>query len=155
MHNEILTAGIAIIAGIAATTLMTIFVLLFHIITGEQINVIRILGTMLTASTTTEGGCSRSAGSLGAGIFAHYAVGLSFSFVYIWLWLHQVINMDWVTTTTLGFVTGLAGIAVWRLYFRIHSHPPVVPLKLYLSCILFAHVIFAWGEKWIFENWVL
>jgi putative exporter of polyketide antibiotics len=138
------------VAGIAATTLMTVFVLVIRLITGKQINVIRILGTMLTASTTTDGECPKKVGILAAGIIAHYAVGLFFSIVYIWLWTHRIIKTDWVTTTVLGFLTGLLAITVWRLYFSIHAHPPRVPLRLFLVCIFGAHVVFAWTERWIF-----
>jgi hypothetical protein len=145
---------ISIVAGIAATTLMTAFVLAFRIITGERINVVRILGTMLTSSTTPAGRCSEKPGTRVAGIIAHYSVGIFFSFVYLWLWQNEIIKTDLITTTLLGFITGLIGITVWRLYFLFHSHPPAVPLKLYLTCILFAHVIFAWTARWLALNWI-
>jgi hypothetical protein len=146
LFNEIL---IPVVAGLAATTAMTMFVLLLHLLTGQQLNVIRILGTMLTSSTTTEGGCSKKAGSQVAGTIAHYAVGLFFSFAYIWMWRHQLIKTDWFTTAILGFVTGMFGIIVWKSYFRIHSNPPFVPMRLYLACILFAHVIYSWTARWV------
>jgi hypothetical protein len=143
---------IPVVVGIAATTTMTMFVLVVRILTGKQLNVIRILGTMLTASTTVDGRCSSKASSLVAGTIMHYAVGLFFSFAYIWMWREQVISTAWITTTLLGVITGLIGILVWKSYFRIHSHPPVVPMTLYLACILFAHVIFALTARWIAGN---
>ena len=143
---------IPVIAGITGTTFMTIAILLVKRITGRQINVIRILGTMLTASTTADGGCSRRLGSMATGVVGHYAVGIIFSFVYMYLWKHQLIGTDWITTSILGFVTGLTGIITWSIYFRVHAHPPHVPLKLYLSCILSAHILFAWGARWVIMN---
>ncbi|RYZ38767.1 MAG: hypothetical protein EOP49_30750 [Sphingobacteriales bacterium] len=138
-----------IIAAVAATTLMTAFVSIIKVITRQQLNVIRVLGTMLTGSTTRDGGCSRRLGALALGTIVHYGVGLFFLFIYVYLWNHNVINTDWLTTTILGFVTGLLGITVWRIYLYIHARPPQVPLRLYLISILFAHVIFAWTVRWI------
>jgi len=139
---------VAVMSGITGTTIMTAFMLILRMVTRRQLNVITILGTMLTGSTTADGKCVTTPRVLITGTIAHYFVGIFFSFVYLWLWNNHIVGDDWWTTTILGFVTGLVGIAVWRTYFYIHRHPPQVPLRIYLAAILLAHVIFAWGVKW-------
>jgi hypothetical protein len=139
---------ITIVAGIMATTVMTMFVILIGWLTRKRLNVIRILGTMLTSQTLPDGECSTSLTAVFIGLIAHYGVGFFFTAIYISLWSHEILPIDTFTTSTIGLISGIIGIAVWRAYFSLHKHPPLVPMKLYLTTILFAHVLFALADSW-------
>jgi len=143
--------GISLLTGLTGTTIMTLFVLAIHRASRYQLNVIRILGTMLTGSTGPNGECAANPAVYVTGTIVHYLVGFFFAFIYVFLWNNEMISRDWITTGVIGFITGLVGIAVWRLYFFVYSQPPAVELRWYLPCILFAHVVFAWGAQWAYQ----
>lgn len=140
---------VIIIAGLLATTAMTLFVLLVNKLTGKRLNVIRILGTMLTSKTEADGSTASTPGVFVAGVTAHYAVGFLFTALYVIAWQRGLLDTtaDWAI---IGFVTGLFGIMAWRIYFAIHRFPPAVNLNIYLPTILFAHVVFGVVAGWTY-----
>jgi hypothetical protein len=134
-----------LMAGTVGTTVMTAAVLIANAISKQELNVLKILGTMLTGGAQEDGRCSGAVSVFLVGILAHYSVGYLFTGIYFWLWNNEVINTGYLTTAVLGLVTGLFGILVWRVYFSIHRRPPTVQLNVYLTCICFSHIIFALG----------
>jgi hypothetical protein len=143
-------ARLIFLAGTAGTTLMTAGVLAVAAGTRQELNVLRILGTMLTVRTKSDGTCSRAGSTLAIGILAHYAVGYFFTIIYVWMWNNRYISDDLATTCVLGFITGVFGITVWRVFFALHRRPPTVPLKLYLTCICLSHILFAIGVRAVY-----
>jgi hypothetical protein len=133
------------LAGTAGTTAMTAAVLAVAATSRHELNVLKILGTMLTGGAKEDGSCSKAPSTFALGIATHYAVGYLFAVVYFWLWNNNIMSHDFVTTTLLGFLTGVFGIVVWRVYFAIHRRPPAVPLVIYLTCICLSHILFALG----------
>ncbi len=142
---------VIVAAGIVATTTMTLFVLLINRMSEKRLNVIRILGTMLTGQTSAYRSTSGSAGSLAVGIIAHYMVGFLFLTIYVISWENDWLGYSLTDSAIIGFVTGLFGIVVWRIYFSIHGFPPSVHLGLYLTVILLGHVLFGVSAGWIYQ----
>jgi hypothetical protein len=136
---------IAIAAGIGGTAVMTAFIYILSYITQKRLKVVKILGTMLTFQTTPDKGLSESNFAIATGIIGHYLVGIIFSLIYHWLWSRGIGSPNLITCAVYGFISGVVGIGVWRLFFAIHPNPPAVPLKSYIISILTAHIFFGLG----------
>lgn len=135
----------AIAAGIGGTAVMTAFIYLLSYITHKRLKVVKILGTMLTFQTTPDRQTSEHSSAIVAGVTGHYLVGIVFSLIYYWLWTTGIGNPDIITCTVYGFISGVVGIIVWRIFFAIHPNPPAVPLKDYIVSILIGHIFFGAG----------
>ena len=86
-----------------------------------------------------------------SGYFIHLAVGLGFTAMYKWLWKKTPLKPDFITSLTLGFVNGMAGIAGWHSIFMLHRDPPHVKIKKYYLQLLAAHVIFGWINGMLYK----
>jgi hypothetical protein len=135
----------AIAAGIGGTAVMTAFIYLLSYITRKRLKVVKILGTMLTFQTTPNKETSEHSSAIVVGILGHYFVGIVFSLIYYWLWNNGIGQPDFVTCAMYGFISGIVGIIVWRIFFVIHPNPPAVPLKDYIVSILIGHIFFGAG----------
>jgi hypothetical protein len=147
--------NVILVCGFFATTMMTLFVLLVHKISANQLNVIRILGTMLTHTTTYDRSTSSRPVSVATGLVSHYAVGYFFTAFYVIAWQHKWLGYTTVDCALIGFITGLFGILVWRIYFAIHRFAPAVRLSVYLPTILIAHVVFGVSAGWLYRAYDL
>ena len=136
-------------AGMTGTTIMTAFMLVTSGITGRQLNVIKVLGSMLTFKSTRAGTVSGDPAAVVVGLVVHYLVGFLFTGIYVWLWNHNLVSTNIISTVLLGFITGLVGASVWIIFFALHPRPVRVPLTIYLTCILIGHVFFAVGVRMI------
>jgi uncharacterized membrane protein YdcZ (DUF606 family) len=135
----------AIAAGIGGTAVMTAFIYLLSYITQKRLKVVKILGTMLTFQTTANKETSEHSSAIVVGILGHYFVGIVFSLIYYWLWTNGIGKPDLITCAIYGFISGIVGIIVWRIFFAIHPNPPAVPLKDYIVSILIGHIFFGAG----------
>ena len=72
----------AVLEGIAGTLVMTFFVMLICYVTGYRLNVVKILGTMLTGKTSSTGGLSNEPEIFITGTITHYFVGTVISIFY-------------------------------------------------------------------------
>jgi hypothetical protein len=134
-------------AGMTGTTIMTAFMLIMTGITHRELNVIKVLGSMLTFKSTRAGTVSRDPAAVVVGLVVHYLVGFLFTGIYVWLWNHNLVSTDIISTVLLGFLTGLVGTLVWIMFFALHPRPVRVPIKIYLTCIIIGHVLFALGVR--------
>src|SRR5215203_2294573 len=132
------------ICGITGTTLMTGFDYCCSRLFSSKGYVIPLLGSMLTNSTGRKDAHS-SLQVWVTGTTAHFLIGILFAAVYILLWNTGAGRANLVTGITWGFLTGLFGITVWRIYFLFHPDPPPVSLTLHLAGILAGHVFFGAG----------
>ena len=107
--------------------------------------VVRVLGTMLTDQTRKHGKLSNKPEAIVVGTAAHYFVGESFAFTYLLIWKNEYIRPNFKGSLFLGTFSGFFGISVWKAFFSIHPNPPKVPLKNYLPTLFFAHIIFAFA----------
>jgi hypothetical protein len=74
------------------------------------------------------------------GWISHYAVGTLFTTVYDQIWQRRRPTLS--NSLALGGISGLIGIAVWDLTFRLHPNPPSVDHKNYYKQLFVAHLIF-------------
>jgi hypothetical protein len=134
-----------IIAGIVGTAVMTAVMYLIAYVTKDRFKVVKVLGTMLTFQTTRDKGLSDSPSAIAVGIIAHYLVGIGFTFIYEWLWSERILTPDFLNAAWMGFINGIVGALVWKIFITIHPNPPTLPLKSYLVAITAGHVFFAFG----------
>lgn len=134
-----------IVTGIAGTALMTAFVYLISHITGKQLKVIHVLGSMLTGQVTTEKNVSAQSSVFIIGLVSHYAVGILFAFIYQRLWSLGLGRPDILNGLLFGFINGLIALAGWRSFFAIHPNPPRIDLANFLLIIFLAHLVFGIG----------
>ncbi|WP_247236754.1 hypothetical protein [Telluribacter sp. SYSU D00476] len=133
------------VEGIVGTALMTLFMYVLTYLTHRTMKVVKILGTMLTFSTSPTGQLSGKPLALVAGTAAHYTVGILFSYCFHLLWNMGIGQPDYLHSFLLGLAFGLFGSTVWYLFFKVHPNPPKVHLRPYLFSLLPAHLIFASG----------
>lgn len=72
----------------------------------------------------------------------HYLVGLTFAFLYAKIWEDSGIKPTLKSGLILGALSGILGISVWKLCFRIHPHPPKISFRRYYGHLLVTHLIF-------------
>ncbi len=124
-------------ASLAGTTLMTAFSELMSKAKGCNYNEAEILGELLNRITPLSKTQARLAGWI-----AHYGIGVVFAALYD-LYLKQTqAKANAASGTMYGFLSGLAGVRVWKSTFKMHSNPPGVDLKTYYPQLVMAHVIF-------------
>ena len=140
-----------ILAGIAATLLMTAFVYGIALLFNKKWKVIKVLGTMLTGETTAFGGLSGSPKSIITGTIMHYLVGIGFAFVYLWIWRSGIVIPGIINNVLFGIAIGIVAAAVWWLFFKVHPKPPVMHLPKYLLTIATGHIVFAIGLLILFR----
>ena len=132
-----------IIAGIIGTGAMTFCMYLATFIIKKVMKVVKILGTMLTFQTTKEGKLSDKPFSIFIGLVAHYLIGIFFVIIYYILWKNGIGKPNFFYGAIFGFLSGLFGIIVWRIFFAIHPNPPKnINLKDYFINLVIAHIIF-------------
>jgi hypothetical protein len=142
----------AIAAGIIGTFIMTLFMNGMSLITGYNLRVPSILGSLLTMRTKPSGASSRSFKAMWWGNIFHYVIGIIFALVY-----QQLLIMGGRTHSSLsnaltfGFFAGIAAAAFWFSFIKLHPLAPAVNLKLYLVCIFIAHIFFGVGMQLGFE----
>lgn len=132
-----------IISGIVGTLVMTGAVYLFSLMDNKVMKVPKILGTMLTFSTTPNGGLCKTPVCISIGTMAHYAMGIFFIFCYYLLWRFNVGKPDIIYAFLFGVIHGLVGMLIWSLFFKLHPRPPHVALANYLWSLMVGHLFFA------------
>ncbi len=126
-----------IVAGLAGITLMTTFSELMSKAKGSNYNEAEILGELLNRITPLSKSQTRLAGWL-----AHYGVSVVFAALYE-LYLKQTnTRANAKSGAVYGFLSGLAGVVVWKSTFKMHPNPPGVDLKTYYPQLVLAHVVF-------------
>jgi riboflavin transporter FmnP len=132
-----------ILASLIGTTAMTLFMYGMTFLTDRVMKVVKILGTMLTFQTTADGHLSDNPVAIGIGLIAHYLIGIAFGFCYYELWHQGIGEPTIIFGVVAGFISGLIGMLIWRIFFALHPKPPMtVPLQSYLFTLLAAHIVF-------------
>lgn len=141
----------SLIAGIAGTFLMTLFMDAASLLTRYNFHVPSILGTMVTMETKPSGKVSDSAVSKTWGYILHYAIGIFFTIVYQNLLQTGMISGSYGYTLLFGAIAGLVAIIFWYFFLKLHPLAPVVHLRLYLLFIFLGHLLFAAGMSTTFK----
>ncbi|KAA5532303.1 hypothetical protein F0919_16035 [Taibaiella lutea] len=148
MKNGITELLLATAGGITGTFIMTLFMNAMSRITGYNLRVPSILGSLVTMRTKPSGTPSRSFSTMLWGSISHYAIGIVFAFIYL---LILKMNSDAYSSLkdalTFGFFAGIVAAIFWFSFIKLHPLSPVINLKLYLVCIFIAHIIFGAGMQ--------
>lgn len=123
-----------IIAGLAGTALMTGFVYLVSYVFNTNCKVVWVLGNMLSRKHP-----------IPVGLFAHYLIGVFFSIIYSILWSNGVGSPTWDSSLVFGALNGLFAMCFWYCFIKLHPHPPVLNLPVYLIVIGTGHLFFSAG----------
>jgi len=78
-----------------------------------------------------------------AGWALHYATGISFVSAYWLLWRSALTKPTLSKVLIIGPLSGLSGIAVWKLLFAQHNNPPHTNRYRYYKQLFEAHIIFS------------
>ena len=76
------------------------------------------------------------------GYILHYATGTGFMAAYYLLWEKALARPTFAKTLSLGVLSGITGIAVWKLLFVQHERPPHNYRYGYYRQLFIAHIIF-------------
>jgi len=126
-----------IVASLAGTTVMTAFSELMSKAKNSNYNEAEILGELLNSITPLSKTQARLAGWI-----THYGIGVVFAALYD-LYLKQTqAEANTGSGTVYGFLSGLAGVGVWKSTFKMHPNPPGVDLKTYYPQLVLAHIVF-------------
>lgn len=131
---------LTIVAGFVGTIAMTSIMYLYANLTQEDTRVVHLLGAMITGNEYLP--AQRKPKVLFAGIISHISVGILFCFAYFLLWNWGVFAITWVDSVTVGALSGIIAIIVWRLYFMVHQNPPKISLKHYFIALFISHIVF-------------
>ncbi|WP_423146036.1 hypothetical protein [Rubrolithibacter danxiaensis] len=77
-----------------------------------------------------------------AGWSMHYSMGMIFALIYEYLWQERKVKPTIKNGLILGGLSGLAGIMVWKLVFKIHPNPPKLHFNRYYGHLFLAHLVF-------------
>lgn len=124
------------IAGLTGTTIMTLFLYFLGKITGNNFNVIWLLGSVIFYNKTTSTYLRYSVGT-----FLHYLTGIIYSFLFYQIWSESVIIPNFFYSVAFGVITGLIALVVW--YFLLKDKDFNTPINFYVSSNFIAHIIFA------------
>ena len=134
-----------ITAGIAGTFLMTCFMYLMAFVADKRLKVIKVLATMLIKNTSNDKRLTNAPSAIYLAMIIHYVIGIFFAFIYYLLWKNGVGSATISWAMLFGFINGIMAAAGWRLFIALKKNSPVLPLRLYLLCIVAGHVLFAIG----------
>lgn len=135
--------AVVIASGMMGTMVMTLCTYVLMLLKEKVLNVVKILGTMITCQTTEDGGLSESRAAMITGIAAHYAIGILFAYGYHLLWLLGVGAPGFWNGLLLGFASGIFAVIFWFTFLAVHPFPPRIELKSYLPTLFLTHFVFA------------
>lgn len=135
----------AIAAGISGTFVMTMFMNLMSHLTGYDLRVPGILGSMITMKTKPSGKASRSSTTMTWGNIAHYVIGIVFAIIYQQILKINGMPFTWMNGLVFGFFAGIVAVIYWFTFIKLHPLAPAVKLKYYLISIFIAHIFLGAG----------
>ena len=141
----------SIIAGIAGTLLMTLFMDIASLLTRYNFHVPSILGTMVTMKTKPSGNVSDSLVSKTWGYILHYAIGIFFAVLYQNLMRAGIMSDSYGYAFLFGAMAGIVAMIFWYFFLKLHPLSPVVQLPLYILFIFLSHLLFAVGMNMTFK----
>lgn len=131
-----------VLAGIAGTYAMTLFIHIVSRMTGYRFHVPAILGSMVSMKTKPSGEPSHERMSLLPGYILHYGIGVLFAAVYTEVFIPDS-EPGYDRALLFGIVAGIVAVGFWFSVLKLHPLAPRVNLKLYLICIFIGHLVFS------------
>lgn len=123
---------------VVATSAMTIFSYLLSQSTERNFKEPKLLGEIIDKNVPL----SSFSESKILGWVAHYLAGMAFITVYDKIWKGLPKNASLKSGLMLGGVSGILGIAVWKLTLHVVPNKPHLPRKKFYLQLLPAHLIF-------------
>ena len=126
-----------IISGLAATTVMTVFSYIASNLKKRNYKEPELLAGLLKDGfdnkylATTSGWCT------------HYSMGITWAAVFEMLFEGAGMKRDFKNGVVLGAFSGLTGIVIWRVAFKLHSNPPRTDYKGFYEQLLLAHIVYS------------
>jgi hypothetical protein len=134
------TATKIILSGVVGTTFMTLYSYLASRREKQQYVEPVLLNKLISKGdfVSLQNDYSHPAGWL-----LHFGTGTVFMTLYRLLWRKATLKPTVLNTFTLGVLSGLAGIVIWRSLFKLHDNPPRNYRYGYYRQLLVAHIIFS------------
>ncbi len=135
------TAGKIIVAGIAGTTLMTMYSYFVSRKEKEQYREPELLNALIDRSKYLPAIEHKKIHPAGWG--AHYAIGALFVLSYKILWEKSLDKPTLLKTLIIGAISGTIGIISWKIFFSEHDNPPSNYRHGYYRQLFYAHIVFS------------
>lgn len=130
-----------LIAGIAGTLLMTLFSYLLSKTENEQYREPELLNKLIDRSKNLPSVSDTRTNPIGW--IAHFGIGIGFVAAYWLLWPKALDSPTIINVLILGAISGLVGIAAWKIFFTNHDNPPGNNRVGYYGQLFIAHLIFS------------
>lgn len=130
------------LSGVLGTSTMTLFSYAASEKQHEQFKEPVLLHKLFRKGLLSLPGKRSGKGNRLDGWLLHYIAGFLFSTAYDRIWNETKVAPTIPSGIVLGAISGLAGIAIWDLTFRMHPDPPKVNIKDYYKHLMAAHVVF-------------
>ncbi len=131
-----------LLSGVMGTSTMTLFSYAASEKEGQQFKEPILLHKLFRRALPFLPGKRSGRSARFDGWILHYIAGFLFSAAYDRIWNKTRVTPSIPAGMMLGAVSGLAGIAIWDLMFRMHPDPPKVNVKDYYKHLMAAHVVF-------------
>ncbi len=138
---------VILLAGVVATTVMTIFSHVVSKIRNREFNEAQLLNKFIDNTK-----CLPEVNNENAvwGWFIHYVIGI---IVAIWMYCVFLLSA-WPVTIwlggILGFIAGVVGAVGWLGLFVFHANAPETDVKEFIIQLLMAHCIFGASAALVF-----
>lgn len=129
-----------IIAGIAGTSVMTLFSYYMSKREKEQYREPELLNGLIRRSKMLPS--LNNVSRHPAGWLGHYLIGVAFVAGYYFIWPDALYRPDVFKILTLGIISGILGIIGWKIFFSSHDNPPRTYKHGYYRQLFIAHLIF-------------
>jgi hypothetical protein len=124
----------AIVAGLAATGVMTVMMYIAPRMGMPKMDMPRMLGTMFTSKEGT---------ATALGMVIHLMMGAIFAIIYAWLWSLGLGSATWGWGLIFGAVHGIVAAMMMPVMLRMHPRPPDMSFGgLAIVGVLMAHLIY-------------
>lgn len=133
-----MNANKILLPAITGTSLMTLFSYLISTYENENFSEPELLAAM--GKDILPHAAKHSA--LPAGWVTHYGIGVLITSMYKYFDKNRNNKLVLRNGILLGGLSGIAGVAMWKLFFRIHPAPPSVPLRKFFIQLLWVHLVF-------------
>jgi hypothetical protein len=136
-----MNAAKIIFSGITGTSLMTLFSYAVSGAGKKNFKEPELLAALEKTALTD----AIKALALPAGWGTHYSIGIVWAAVYEYFWQKKLMKRTVKNGLILGGLSGLTGIAIWKLTFKIHPDPPRIDFRKFYIQLLIAHLIYGLG----------
>jgi hypothetical protein len=133
---DFMKADRILISGLTATTLMTLFSYIVSNSKRRNFKEPELLAGLLKEVVPQQ------ELALPAGWGTHYSMGICWASVFDLLFEKAGVERDLKNAVILGGFSGLTGMVIWGLAFKMHPNPPITDYKRFYGHLLLAHIVY-------------